>query len=76
MKPLPPGVRMINLHGAEFWIPWEDLAVGQSFFIKTPETAQNVLQKLEPAAKFFRYGLVANNRCEFGYYGVRVWRLA
>jgi hypothetical protein len=48
---------------------------GDSFFIKTAANAKLVTPLLDPAEAYFNYVLVAATRCEFGYYGVRVWRM-
>lgn len=49
---------------------------GHSFFLKTTASATEVTKRLHKAEKYFRMTLRAHNRCEFGYYGVRVWRIA
>jgi hypothetical protein len=48
---------------------------GDSFFLKTAANAKTVTPLLNPAEAYFNYVLVAATRCEFGYYGVRVWRM-
>ena len=49
---------------------------GHSFFLKTTASAAEVTKRLHRAEKHFRITLRAHNRCEFGFYGVRVWRIA
>jgi hypothetical protein len=49
---------------------------GYSFFLKTTASAAEVTKNLHKAEKHFKMTLRAHNRCEFGYYGVRVWRIA
>lgn len=71
----PDRVRYIDVYGALYYIRWEDMQVGHSVFIKTTASAKVVKQAIGPAAKYFSFYLKAHNRCEFGYYGVRIWRL-
>jgi hypothetical protein len=49
---------------------------GHSFFLKTTASATEVAKRLRKAEKYFLMTLRAHNRCEFGFYGVRVWRIA
>jgi len=75
-KPVPDSVRFLNIYGIPYFIAWEELLPGYSFFIKTTATAGEVQRQLKRAEKHYRITLVAHNRNEFGYYGVRVWRMA
>ena len=72
----PDNVRYLELFGVTYFIPWEDLQTGCSFFLKTTATAAQVKKALHPAKKHLKMTLVPHARLEFGYYGVRVWRLA
>ena len=72
---VPDDVRFIVLHGIEYYIDWERMLPGRSFFLKTTSTARQVQKKLRTAAQYFDMELKAVQRCEYGYYGVRVWRL-
>jgi hypothetical protein len=72
----PDSVRYLDIFGVEYFIPWEDLQTGGSFFLKTTATAAQVKKALRPAMKHLKMTLVPHARLEFGYYGVRVWRLA
>lgn len=72
---LPDEIRFLTIHGVRYWIPWERMLPGDSFFIKTAANAKLVTPLLNPAEAYFNYVLVAATRCEFGYYGVRVWRM-
>ncbi len=79
--PKPPKPRKpdyFTVHGVDYHVNWRRLQPGYSFFLKTPATAQQVLKSIRPsiAHLHLKYTLVAHNRCEFGYYGVRVWRLS
>lgn len=69
-------LRPFEIHGAAFLAEWHKLRVGYSFFIKTTATAEEVAEVLAPLAAVLKYRFVTAQRCEFGYYGVRVWRLS
>lgn len=58
-----------------YHIPWEDLPVGGSFFMKTTAHARMVQPQLNRIGEALAFNLRAVNRVEFGFYGVRVWRL-
>ena len=73
---IPDEVRYVDVFGVLYYIPWEDFLPGYSVFIKTSASAAVVRQAFRPAAAFFNIELKAHPRCEFGYYGVRVWRVA
>lgn len=66
----------MDVFGVLYFIPWEDFLPGYSVFIKTSASAAVVRQAFRPAAHFFNISFKAHPRCEFGYYGVRVWRMA
>lgn len=72
---IPDSIRLIYLYGIPYYIAWEDLLPGYSFFLKTTATAIEVRKELRVAQKYFNIGLKAHARNEFGYYGVRVWRI-
>jgi hypothetical protein len=72
---LPDEIRFLTIHGVRYWVPWERMLPGDSFFLKTAADAKTVAPLLNPAEAYFNYILVAATRCEFGYYGVRVWRM-
>lgn len=73
---VPDEVRHLNIYGVPYFIRWEELMPGYSFFLKTTASASEVTKLLHKAEKHYRMTLRAHNRCEFGYYGVRVWRIA
>jgi hypothetical protein len=76
MKHIPDKYWYVDVYGAEYYIPWGDFFPGYSIFIKTTATARDVQRAFQPAADYLRITLKAHPRFEFGYYGVRVWRLA
>ena len=71
---IPYEVEILNVFGAEYFIDWPRVTRGASFFIPTTATPKQVLQALAPAAKWFDYTFETRARCEFGRFGVRVWR--
>lgn len=72
---LPDDVRILTILGAEYFIPWEDLRKGGSFFLPTTATESQVAELLEPAERYLNISLAVANRVEYGRYGVRIWRL-
>jgi len=71
---MPYEVEVLNIFGAEYFIEWEKVARGSSFFLPTTATPRQVQQALKPAAKWLDYKFETRARCEYGVYGVRVWR--
>lgn len=74
MEPIPDYIRVLNVFGAEYYIPWEELTIGSSFFLPTTAVASQVKKSLRPAERYFDWVLEVRQRCEFGRFGVRVWR--
>lgn len=72
-KVMPP---IIHIFGIPYLISWDKVLPGCSFFLKTTASAGEVKRILRPHARRCNYELGVQNRCEFGYFGVRVWRLA
>lgn len=73
---IPDSVRFLDLQGVPYYIAWEKLLPGYSFFLKTPAHYKLVQAELKRAEKHFDIVLRARQRCEFGFFGVRVWRIA
>jgi hypothetical protein len=48
---------------------------GSSVFLKTTADASEIKSQLARANNYFGCQFVAHNRCEYGYYGIRIWRL-
>ena len=69
-------IRFLHIYGIPYCIAWEELLPGYSFFLKTTATAGEVQKLLKGAEQHYGISLKAHNRNEFGYYGVRVWRMA
>ena len=76
LQQIPDTIRFINLYGIPYYIPWEDFLPGYSVFLKTTACAREVRDACSVAEKHFQITLRAHPRLEFGYYGVRVWRLS
>jgi hypothetical protein len=75
MELIPDEVRVVDIFGAQYFIPWEEVTVGSSFFLPTTATAKQVRESLAPAAAYFQARFETRARREFGLYGVRVWRV-
>lgn len=72
---IPDHIRVLNILGAEYYMPWEDMPVGASVFLPTTELASRVSKALRPVAKYFDWKFAVRQRCEFGTFGVRIWRV-
>lgn len=65
----------VTIRGVDYYIYWDKVAPGCSFFLPTTVSAAEVMQVLRPFAYRMEMHLKAHNRCEYGRYGVRVWRM-
>lgn len=77
-RSLPPpseDVRLFTLHGVNYFILWNHLSIGASFFLPTTATKTQAFEALRPYARYLGIQLQVRNRCEYGRYGVRVWRV-
>lgn len=72
---MPPTPREVVIRSVAYFIYWDKLAPGCSFFLPTTVSAREVMRKLAPTAEEFQFRLKAHNRCEYSRYGVRVWRI-
>jgi len=68
--------QVIELLGIEYFVEWEHLSLGGSFFMPTTATDKMVRRILVPYERKLNIRLAAHNRSEYGRYGVRVWRLS
>ena len=75
ITPLPDELRFIYIYGINYYIPWEAMPPGSSVFLKTTADAAEIKSQLARANNYFSCQFVAHNRCEYGYYGIRIWRL-
>jgi hypothetical protein len=77
-KPVPKladNLRVLTLHGVEYFIHWEKMVGGSSFFLPTTATPTQVRDALLPATRFLKIKIEVRARCEYGRYGARVWRV-
>jgi len=70
-----PDLRVIAIHGLEYFVYWDKLDVGASFFLPTTATPRQVKLALGPTLRSLGYEVELRARCEYGRYGVRVWRI-
>lgn len=76
-KPKPADdVRQFTLYGVDYFIEWGRVTVGASFFLPTTATKTQAFAALQPYARYLGIQLQVRNRCEYGRYGVRVWRVS
>lgn len=68
-------IRVFTIHGVEYYIEWRTLGYGHSFFIPTTATPVEVRDILKNTFKLLGFKVEIHARCEYGRYGVRVWRL-
>jgi hypothetical protein len=59
----------------DYFVQWEHLSIGASFFLPTTATKAQAHHALRPYARYLGIRLQVRNRCEYGRYGVRVWRV-
>lgn len=74
-RQIPDHIRVLNILGAEYYMLWEDMPVGASVFLPTTELAHRVAKALRPVEKYFDWKFAVRQRCEFGTFGVRIWRV-
>lgn len=75
-RSLPPPVpEVFTLYGVEYFLDWRTLEPGNSFFIPTTATLKQVKAVLKESYKDLPYVFELRTRCEYGRYGVRVWRV-
>ena len=71
---IPDEVRVLNVDGILYYVHWEALTPGASFFIPTVATDRMVAKALHKAVKYFGHDFKVVSRCEHGVYGARIWR--
>jgi hypothetical protein len=71
----PPAPEVFTLYGVEYFLDWRKLELGTSFFIPTTATPKQVTDVLKEAYETLPYVFELRARCEYGRYGVRVWRV-
>lgn len=68
-------IRVFSIHGIEYYLDWRKLGYGFSFFIPTTATPVQVKEVLKDTFKQLGFKTEIHARCEYGRYGVRVWRV-
>jgi hypothetical protein len=74
--PIPYELRYVKLYGIEYCIMWENMQIGDSVFLKTTADYKTLAPTLRKANAYFNRQFEARPRCEDGYFGLRIWRLA
>lgn len=74
-RPPKEDLRAVRVAGVDYFVMWDRLGIGGSFFLPTVATVAQVRADLQPIASKLKIQLVVRTRCEFGRYGVRVWRV-
>jgi hypothetical protein len=64
-----------TLYGVDYFLDWRKLEPGNSFFIPTTATPKQVKEVLRETYVDLPYTFELRARCEYGRYGVRVWRV-
>jgi hypothetical protein len=67
-------LNVVEISGVEFFIYWDKLTIGASFFLPTTATPKQIAKIFDPIAEQLQYRLEIRARCEYGRYGARVWR--
>lgn len=68
--------RVVLLKGVEYFIDWDKLHIGASFFLPTVATTTQVSEALKPIERYLQIKLTVRTRVEYGRYGARVWRMS
>lgn len=67
--------RVVVVHDVEYFVYWEQMTPGASFFLPTTATALQVKRAIRDALRHYGYRVELRTRREYGRYGVRVWRM-
>ena len=73
--PAPEIPEVFTLYGVNYYLDWRKLEPGTSVFIPTTATPKQVKAVLKESYKDLPYVFELRTRCEYGRYGVRVWRV-
>lgn len=65
-----------TIAGITYYLEWDKLNIGGSFFLPCLSPARAVQGALTKHTRKAAIKLHTQNRCEYGRYGVRVWRIA
>lgn len=75
MDPLKDDPYACNILGVDYFLPWDALPPEGSFFLPTTVRVNDVATMLRRKARHAGLRVAVRQWCEFGVYGVRVWRL-
>ncbi len=70
MRPWNP---KLKVDGVEYEIPWDDVNIGDSFFLPCVNTPE-VVDRLRVKIKHLRWEMTYDVRVEAGKWGIRFWR--
>ena len=74
-KQKPPEHPVIHLVGVDYFVYWDALPIGASFFLPTIATRAQVAAALQPVEHALSMSFAIHTRVEYGRYGARVWRI-
>lgn len=74
-KPPPREHPIIHLVGVDYYVHWDTLPIGASFFLPTIATTAQVVEALELVEQTLNMAFAVHTRVEYGRYGTRVWRV-
>jgi hypothetical protein len=63
----------LTINGVTYEIPWEEVDVGDSFFIPCVDTSA-VIARMRHRVQKFNWEMTYDIRIEAGKWGVRFWR--
>lgn len=63
----------LYIDGVNYEVPWDDVEVGDSFFIPCLDTPR-LIKKMHLKTKHFNWELTYDIHIEAGKWGVRFWR--
>jgi hypothetical protein len=63
----------LTISGVTYEVPWEDVDVGDSFFIPCVDTS-NAIERMRHKIKILNWDMTYDIRIEAGKWGVRFWR--
>lgn len=74
-QPPPPEPPIIHLLGVDYFVFWDALPIGASFFLPSIATTAQVVEALAPVEEATTMTFAVHTRVEYGRYGTRVWRI-
>lgn len=65
---------VIEIQGVLYHIPWREMSPGDSVFLPTVEHVRNLASAIKAKARLAGTTARVSQWCNYGVYGVRVWR--